>query len=215
MRPATEDDVATMQRHPLVFPFRPPVPKGTFPAPNPCFPFEHPQELNYDELDPVGRDLVRELNKRPWCETTCYCSGHPTDRPEDEQTLWTRNTTWEGKNRWDVSEELEKLQTRLRGHRLNKENYQASVKTLLDASRAQFLLGLNVYKLNPFYKWLRISYVMFVRTFMPFGVYQLPEVTLNPLIPVPNLSISIGYFGVEHRQALNSLFSEALRHVPI
>lgn len=214
MRPAIDSDVIYMPKHPLALPFRPALSKGSLPK-DLSFPFGHPQCLDYSKLDPIGIDLIKELNKRPWCQTVSYCSGHPMDRPEDENTPWSSKATWKGKNRWDLSVELEALSRQYRGHRLTKDAFHSQSDELLNLSRTRFHLNLNIYVMEPFTKWLRIVHVIYARTFMKFPVYRLPEVIFNPVVPTLNYSINCGYFGTEHRVGMHKLWSEALRHVPI
>ena len=211
----TEQDLIDKDRYPLVLPFRTPISPGKLPKDH-TFPFGRVEEIDYNLLDQSGIELIRELNRRPWLATVSYCSGHPCDRPLEEETpISMRQPLYKEAKRWDYEQEMDKLAKKVRGHRITKEIFKHEIKSLLDVSRSWFNLNVNVYKPDPFFQWMHLSFMLYARTFMQFPLYQLPEVTFNPLFPVPNFNVSCGYYGMEHRTALHDLFVEALRNIPI
>jgi hypothetical protein len=47
---------------------------------NPLNFYTHPDKLDYEkEVDPVGRDLIKQINQTDYLRTTMYCSGHFED----------------------------------------------------------------------------------------------------------------------------------------
>ena len=201
------------KKYPLVLPFRKPRPRSGIP--NPFFPYGPPEEIVWKDIDPVGHRLIKEINLRPWIATVAYCSGHPADRPVEEETPWCQKLTWNGLSRWNFYQEGVKLERQLRGHRIGKAAYNEQVQNLIETSRAHFSLNVNVYVMAPFLQWLRTVYTVYLQTFMRMPIYKLPEVSLNPMSPIPHFNIMVGYFGVEHRESLHELFVDSLRVVPI
>lgn len=56
---------------------------------NPLNFYIHPDNLDYEkDIDPVGRDLIKQINLTDFMRTTMYCSGHFED--EDEFTWGQR-----------------------------------------------------------------------------------------------------------------------------
>lgn len=45
--------------------------------------YTNPDELDYEkDVDPVGRDLIKQINQTDYLRTTMYCSGHFNDEQE-------------------------------------------------------------------------------------------------------------------------------------
>lgn len=207
-------ELFSQERIPLTSIFRPLLSTGNLP-PDPTFPYGRVEDINYNQLDPAGHNLIKEINKRPWIATVSYCSGHPFNRPKEEDTPYTEHLTYKGKPRWEFAEEMHKLNKQVRGHRISKDIYRTEIKDLIEASRSWFNLTMNVYKTEPFLQWMRSFFVAYTNTFLQFQLYRPPEVTLNPLFPIPNYTLVCGYFGVEHRTGLHTLLSESIRNIPI
>jgi len=47
---------------------------------NPLNFYIHPDKLDYEkDIDPIGRDLIKQINQTDYLRTTMYCSGHFKD----------------------------------------------------------------------------------------------------------------------------------------
>ena len=131
-------------------PYRPKHPKVSIPSGNACYPNGEPENINYETIDEAGRELIKELNKRPWISTIAYCSGHPQDRHVNENTKCSRShyipdIVPPKVVRWNFYEELYRM-TSL-GSSVPPEQLKEAQKELAKSSITEFYLS---YRRHPF-----------------------------------------------------------------
>jgi hypothetical protein len=55
---------------------------------NPLNFYIHPDKLDYEkDVDPVGREMIRQINRTDYLRTTMYCSGH---FPDEQEYPWMK-----------------------------------------------------------------------------------------------------------------------------
>lgn len=69
--------------------------------------YNPPDRIDYEQIDPAVRDLVRKINACGWMHTTMSCSGHPVDTDERDEWSGPGLGRWEDQLRkdqvWDWS----------------------------------------------------------------------------------------------------------------
>jgi hypothetical protein len=175
---------------------------------DPEFPFGTPAAIDWNEIDAPGRDMLKELNLRPWIKSTEYCSGHPLDRPVDEPSKLYPYVTGE-----NVYEEIANLDMAyIRG--LVNDTYFRHRKTELRALGAtRFYLNVNVYDNAIFSEWIRLLAAL-VAAATNSGLYPL-IVRENPLRPGKNVSLVWDYWTAEERDMIHHLVMVSLNHFPV
>jgi hypothetical protein len=175
------------------------------------FPFGRPEVIDWDELDKEGHPLIKEINLRPWMKSTEYCSGHPLDRPKDEQTGWgSRISDVLSEN---VYVEISKLDMAYLRGAIPDVYYRRRKLQLRDEGATRFYLNINVYNLVPFMQWIRTFSVTLLS--LLGSDYNPIVVRMNPLRPGLNYTIYWDYWSMDERVMIHDLALRTLQQFPV
>lgn len=182
--------------------------KEELPQIDPSFPFGHPDNLDYSTLDKAGQELVAAINLRPWIKTVEYCSGHPFDRPTDENSALYPYGSGE-----NVYEEINKLDAAYVRGLLPEVYFRTRKADLRSAGATRFYLNVNVYNMIVFTDWIKLfSGVVTLAT----QTHSNPLVVrLNPTRPGINYSLYWDYWCMEERTMIHYLALDTLNHFPV
>jgi hypothetical protein len=177
-------------------------------VPDPTFPFGRPEHINWEEIDPAGHELLKEINLRQWMKTTEYCSGHPLDRPLNEASELYPYITGE-----NVYEEIHRLDLAYMRGLVNDSFFKHRKLELRNAGCTRFYLNVNVYDLEIFLQWTRFISTLVIAS-MNSSVYPL-VVRFNPLRPGNNVSLYWDYWTMDEREMIHGLLMASLAQFPV
>jgi hypothetical protein len=203
-------------------PYRPkhPASRENVPSGNACYPYGEPEDINYDLIDPIGRRLIKELNMRPWISTVSYCSGHPQDRPIDEETAESTTHYMPSSDppkpvRWNFYEELYRMSSL--GADLPEGKMEEAQDELAESSITEFNLSVHVLNHHAFVVWIRTVNTA-LRMFV--GREALRDRPIDVRLNLNmrrgmNYIITWPYFTVKERTIFHEIMLGTLDNIPV
>lgn len=175
---------------------------------DPFFPFGTPNDIDWNTIDKAGAELIQEINLRPWIKSVEYCSGHPLDRPPDEESGLYPYVSGE-----NVYDEISKLDMAFVRGLIPDVYFRYRKQELRTQGMTRFYLNVNVYNIEIFLEWTKaISHLV---TIMTQSAINPVVVRYNPLRPGVNYSIYWDYWTMDERDMIHDAVSTALNHIPI